>query len=138
MKNFFLITIVAFLIMAMPSKGFGQARLNCTIDKVKQDFEAPRFNLTEEAVEEGVKCVYVTTAKSLVFYYFDETDTCRLCIIRPLTQEDLNFYVRHYDSIYKASSKQSWNAYTDTGIAQVKLEFSKDPVGALFIWSMEE
>ena len=75
---------------------------------------------------DDIDAISIITERVNLLYMFDSEDICKICLLVPDTQGDLNYYVELYNSQYVIVSETEWKMYNKNGIAKIELIFNNN------------
>jgi hypothetical protein len=102
-----LITIITLMLLS--NYGYTQARVGYTLTEISTEFSDD--NLFSGFPSNPFISVITISAKT--FYVFNENNICTDCMVMPLDNIDLQFYINKYNNNYKALSDTSWVQVND-------------------------
>lgn len=111
---------------------FCQIRLNYTKDEIKEEFSHPNYMLDEFNFR-SYEAISIVTDDANILYLINSNEVCKICILIPMTEVDLNKYVELYNNSYTKISDTEWKMYSDSGIANIELIFVNNGTG--FRWT---
>jgi hypothetical protein len=111
-----ILTIVLFVISLT---SFSQARVNFTESEIRKEFNKSKFETSY--TESGIKFIYQLDENVATYYYFNKESVCYMCMMIPLKQGTLNYFVEDYNSKYVIVSDTEWKFYNKNGIMYISL-----------------
>jgi hypothetical protein len=103
----------------------GQIRLNSNKSEIKSEFFESKYSLEEMNID-GIDAISIFTDRANILYMFNSNNVCKISILVPHTQGDLNYFVESYNNRYVILSDNEWKMYTENGIAEIKLLYDAD------------
>ena len=129
MKKF----ILSALFVVFSLTVFSQSRLGYTPQDILNEFPPSVFNTVTSYDSDGDYYIQIKFDRCFARYYFNAYQKCWLTLITPHTQGDLNWFVENYNKKYVILSNTHWQMYSNTGISDVRLEYTQDG-GYYFQW----
>lgn len=124
--------LLLLLFCSISNIGFGQIRLNSSKTEIKKEFNQAKYSLNEMNID-GIETISIVTERVNLLYMFDSDNICKICLLIPDTQGDLNYYVELYNRQYVVISDKEWKMYNQNGIAKIELIFTNNKPS--FKWS---
>jgi hypothetical protein len=117
--------IATILLLQFSTLIHSQVRLNSNKFEIKSEFSDEKYALKEMNIE-GIDAISIVTEIANVLFMFNSEEKCKIAIIVPHTQGDLNYYVELYNNRYVVVSENEWKMYSDNGIAKIDLLFNAE------------
>ena len=114
----------------------GQGKIGETYNKIKQEFNLPKYQLKEGIIKDkGVRYIVLNYQNAVIVHYFDN-NTCMLTAVLPYTYDDAVAYYHLYNKycdVDLIDKNRSWE-YIDSRGNRIEIEFINDTDKYYFIW----
>lgn len=111
--------ILTLTLFVISLTSFSQARVHYTESQIRKEFNNSKFETSY--TDGGVKFIYKVDENVATYYYFDNESICYMCMMIPLKQGGLNYFVEDYNSKYVIVSDTEWKFYNQNGIMYINL-----------------
>ena len=121
-----------FIIFFMPSICFAQARLGYNEQYIRNEFS--EYSFGAGYLKTGEKYISAQMDHGTFAYYFNEYNLCYMCVCLPGFRDDVNYYVKKFNSDYVPTGNDTWKVYLQNGeVMKIYMSYETHDAGSLYV-----